>query len=91
MTDRYPLRITDVVDLTGLGYDYIRRALLSGELEGLVERRLLRTSEEAVEAWLFRLRSKPRSNASSSSDEAVTHSPKPFQRVDPTTFGTRSL
>ena len=96
MADRAPLRIKDVIRLTRLGYGYVRRSLISGKPEGLVTPRLLQTNEETVEAWLCRLKNEPRSVASSSSDEAVTQSPKPkacgaYRHLDPSKYGSRSL
>ena len=60
---RYDWSIKDVVKATGLRYHYVRRALLSGDLDGLIAARLLRTNERAVAKWLSLLR--------------ISHSPAP--------------
>jgi hypothetical protein len=89
--ERFDWRIKDVVEATGLGYDYIRRALLSGELDGLVAPRLLRTNEAAVAAWLETLRVKPQSKPSppSPSPGRKPRGRGAYQYLDPGTFGKR--
>ena len=71
MADRYPLRSKGVQAAVGLDYDHIRRALISGELVGLVAPRLLRTNKEAVAAWRQGLKNKPPSQPSSTSDDVA--------------------
>jgi len=87
----YPLKIADVSKLTGLDYHYVRRALISGELKGLVANRLLRTNEDEVQAWLERLQNKPIKQAAPSvvKPKHRGKASKPFNHLDPNTFGQR--
>jgi hypothetical protein len=94
--EKFDLRIKDVVEATGLKYDYIRRALIDGSLEGLVAARLLRTNKRCVEEWQATLRNAPPPPPPSSTDTA-TPAPerlqqvatKAYKHVDPSTFGKR--
>ena len=56
---RYDWTIKDVIEATGLDYHYVRRALQSGQLAGLVAPCLLRTNAACVGAWLALLRVDP--------------------------------
>lgn len=92
--EKYNWRIKDVVEATGLQYDYIRRALLSGELDGLVAPRLLRTNEAAVAEWLETLRVKPPSKPSPAPPRPSTGrkaqvAHRAYRFLDPETFGRR--
>jgi hypothetical protein len=91
MVERFDWRIADVVSATGLGYEVIRRALLSGALEGIASPRLLRTNEAAVERWLDGLRVKPIKATPSPAQQRPTHKGKgqAFIHLDPSTFGRR--
>ena len=89
---RYNWCIKDVVEHTGLPYDYIYDALHSGELEGIVAPRFLRTNEQAVAAWLESLKAKPPSPPATS---APPVRPKrkgkgsAYSFLDPDSFGSR--
>ncbi len=70
--ERYDWTIKDVAEATGLDYCYIRKALQSGELDGLVAPRLLRTNATDVENWLALLRVDPPSKPSPATAAPVT-------------------
>ena len=93
---KWDWRIKDVVRATGLGYDFVRRALISGELDGLVAPRLLRTNEQAVAEWLSLLRVSPPSKTPPATSAPPVRrrrsrgAHKAYKFVDPDTFGKRN-
>lgn len=85
---RFDWTIQDVVDATGLGYQFIRKALLSGKLKGIHASRLLRTNKGMVKDWLESMVVKEKSEIVELVQTA-THKgqTKAFRHFDPSKCG----